>query len=150
VLNGDDRLCGEILNQLDLLVGEWLHFGAIDGNSPEEVVFFHHRNDYHAPKPGSVYWHLPRFIFKISRLLAHIGDVNGSTSPSASRQGNIRPQFERFARPPFLSCDAGRMTLACGCAERISFAQIQSTVACLTELGSVFQHGLKHWLKIAK
>src|SRR5262245_31777510 len=89
VLDGDDGLCGEVLDQLDLFVGKWPHLGPIDGNRPEEFAFFHHWNDYQAPKLSSVYLHLPRFIFEISWLLAHIDDVNRSTSPSASRQGNI-------------------------------------------------------------
>ena len=35
VLDGDDGLSGEILDQLDLLVGEWAHFLAINGDGAD-------------------------------------------------------------------------------------------------------------------
>ena len=34
VLDGDDRLAGEVLHQLDLLVGERANLLAVDGNTP--------------------------------------------------------------------------------------------------------------------
>ena len=34
VLDGDDRLGGEVLHQFDLLVGEWPHLLAVDDNAP--------------------------------------------------------------------------------------------------------------------
>ena len=42
VLDGDDGLSGEILHQLDLLVGEWSHFGAVDEERAEQLVLFDH------------------------------------------------------------------------------------------------------------
>jgi len=39
VLDGDDRLGGEVLDQLDLLVGEWAHFLPVDGDRAKERIF---------------------------------------------------------------------------------------------------------------
>ena len=44
VLDGDDGLSGEVLHQLDLLVGERSYFGAIDDKGADQFVLFEHRN----------------------------------------------------------------------------------------------------------
>ena len=44
VLDGDDGLGSEVLNQLDLLVGEGTHLLAIDGDCTDQVVFLQHRD----------------------------------------------------------------------------------------------------------
>ena len=44
VLNGDDRLGGEILHELDLLVGERTDFLAVDAERADEPVFLEHRH----------------------------------------------------------------------------------------------------------
>ena len=45
VLDGDDGLGGKVRHQLDLLVGEWLHLLAIDGDGADQLVFLEHRDD---------------------------------------------------------------------------------------------------------
>src|SRR6516162_10398843 len=44
VLDGDDSLRGEVLDQLDLFLGEWPHLGAVDEESADQLVRFEHRN----------------------------------------------------------------------------------------------------------
>ena len=44
VLDGDDCLAGEILDQLDLLVGEWAHLLAVDADRSDKLVFLKHGN----------------------------------------------------------------------------------------------------------
>ena len=48
ILDGDDGLGGEVLHQLDLLVGEWPDFLAIDGDGADQFVVLKHRHDEHA------------------------------------------------------------------------------------------------------
>src|SRR5262249_6481679 len=48
VLDGDDGLLGEIAHQLDLLVGEWPHFLAVNADYAEERVLLQHP-DGHPP-----------------------------------------------------------------------------------------------------
>ena len=44
VLDGDDRLGGEVLDQLDLLVGERPHLLAVDDDRADQLVFLEHRH----------------------------------------------------------------------------------------------------------
>src|SRR4029077_1413618 len=43
VLNGDDRLSGEVLDQLDLLLGKGTNLLAVDGESADQLIVFEHR-----------------------------------------------------------------------------------------------------------
>ena len=45
VLDGDHRLRGEVLHQLDLLVGEWSHLLAINDYCADQFVLLEHRHD---------------------------------------------------------------------------------------------------------
>ena len=44
VLDGDDRLGGEVLHQLDLLVGERTDLLAIDGDGADQLLSLQHRH----------------------------------------------------------------------------------------------------------
>ena len=44
VLDGDDGLRGEVLHQLDLLVGERPHLLAIDDDGADQLVVLEHRH----------------------------------------------------------------------------------------------------------
>src|SRR5262245_29927599 len=44
VLDGDDGLSGEVLDQLDLLVGERMNLLVVDGDDTDQRVFLEHRN----------------------------------------------------------------------------------------------------------
>ncbi len=47
VLDGDDGLRGEVLHQLDLLVGEGLNLLAVDGDHADQFVILEHRHRKH-------------------------------------------------------------------------------------------------------
>src|SRR5262249_53926712 len=42
VLDGDDSLAGEILEQTDLLLGEWADVLAIDGDAADQIILLDH------------------------------------------------------------------------------------------------------------
>ena len=44
VLDGDDGLRGEVVQQLDLFVGEGSHLLAIDGDRADQFVILEHRH----------------------------------------------------------------------------------------------------------
>ena len=44
VLDGDDGLAGEVLDQLDLLVGERTYLLAVDADGTDQLVFLEHGN----------------------------------------------------------------------------------------------------------
>ena len=48
VLDGDDGLRGEVLHQIDLLVGEGTHLLAVDEDRADQLVLFQHRHGDHA------------------------------------------------------------------------------------------------------
>jgi hypothetical protein len=54
VLDSDDRLVGEILDQLDLLVGERPDFLAVNDNRADQLVFLEHRHEQDGPYAGEV------------------------------------------------------------------------------------------------
>ena len=43
ILDGDDGLAREIGDQLDLLLAEWAHLLAVDGDRPDQLVLLEHR-----------------------------------------------------------------------------------------------------------
>ena len=43
ILDGDDGLAREIRDQLDLLLAEWAHLSAVDGDRPDQLVLLEHR-----------------------------------------------------------------------------------------------------------
>src|SRR5262249_56241836 len=50
ILDGDDGLGGEILDQLDLLVGEWPYLLAIHRNRSDDFALFKHRHHHKSPR----------------------------------------------------------------------------------------------------
>ena len=44
ILDGDDGLGGEVLHQLDLLVGERTHLLAVNADGADQLVILEHRN----------------------------------------------------------------------------------------------------------
>ena len=49
VLDGDDGLGGEVLDQLDLLVGERTNLLAVDGDRADQLVLLEHRHGENGP-----------------------------------------------------------------------------------------------------
>src|SRR5262249_28214992 len=47
ILDGDHGLRSEVLDQLDLLIGEWLNLLTINAESSNQLFFFEHRDDKH-------------------------------------------------------------------------------------------------------
>src|SRR5262249_48509803 len=55
VLDGDDGLGGEVLQQLDLLVGERLDLLAIDDDRTDQLIVFEHRHPEVRARTGRFY-----------------------------------------------------------------------------------------------
>src|SRR5262249_26069616 len=92
ILDGDNRLGREIRHQLDLLVGERAHLGAVDPNGTDGFIILQHRYSQKASNPSLVYpSHNPRVAVEVALFFSHIGDVNRSpsASESAAYQRNI-------------------------------------------------------------
>src|SRR5262245_30220036 len=82
VLDGDDGLGGEILNQLDLLVGERLRLLAVNDNRADQLVVLEHRRGSNR-SCTTQFGEVPqRPIFNVTRLCRDVGDVCDLPRPS--------------------------------------------------------------------
>src|SRR5262245_5045219 len=54
VLDGDDGLSSEVLDQLDLLVGEGADLLSVDSDSADQFVVLEHRNGQYCPGTGEL------------------------------------------------------------------------------------------------
>ena len=54
VLDGDHGLGGEILHQLDLLVGERPHLLAVDDDGADQLIVLEHRHDEMGSAPRRI------------------------------------------------------------------------------------------------
>jgi hypothetical protein len=87
VLDGDDGLCGEIPEQLDLSVGERQHFLPIDSNAADQIAFIEHRDkDVGACARCLDERNKARFAIDVSRLDHKIGDGNNACGLSQPRK----------------------------------------------------------------
>jgi hypothetical protein len=54
VLDGDDRLRGKVLDQLNLLIRERPNLLTVNHDSADQLVFLEHRHEQHGPYAGEV------------------------------------------------------------------------------------------------
>lgn len=54
ILDGDDGLCGKVLNYCNLFVSKRTHFLAKNGNASDQIVFFEHRNSKQSASASKV------------------------------------------------------------------------------------------------
>ena len=77
VLDGDDGLGGEVLHQLDLLVGEGPDLLAIDDDSADQLVVLEHRHGEQRARAAEFDDGSDRWIaFEIGWLSVMIGDMD--------------------------------------------------------------------------
>ena len=77
VLDGDDGLVGEVLHQLDLLVGERTNLLAIDADRADQLVLLEHRHGKTAVRsPRADVADEQRIAFQVGRFRRDIDDVN--------------------------------------------------------------------------
>ena len=78
VLDGDDGLGGEVLHELDLLVGKGTNFLAGHGKRADQFVLLQHGDSQNRPYPSEFDGCDDCWIafFNVARLCRKIGDVN--------------------------------------------------------------------------
>src|SRR5262249_59168458 len=91
ILDGDDRLRGEVLQQFDLLVGERAHLLAVDGDRSNELVLFEHWNEKKGAGAASIRklnegW----FTSNIGLLRPDVGDVNNLPRANDAPERKLR------------------------------------------------------------
>ena len=84
VLDGDDGLGGEILDQLDLLVGEWPHLLAIDAKVADQLVVLEHRHQQDGAGAGELDERdHARVALAIGRVGREVDDMNDAARAAA-------------------------------------------------------------------
>src|SRR5262245_9863533 len=82
ILDGDDRLLGKVLHQLDLLVGKRPHLLPIDSDGADQVIVLEHRRDHHGPSTPAVRKSMNRRItFEVWRLRSQVLDLYDALRP---------------------------------------------------------------------
>src|SRR5262245_3459430 len=75
ILDGDDGLGGEVLNQLYLLIGEWLPLLTVNDNRADQLVVLQHRRGSKSPR-ATQFGEVPeRPIFNPILYFRDVGDV---------------------------------------------------------------------------
>src|SRR5262249_27642065 len=83
VLNGDDRLVGEVLDQLNLLVGERTDFLAIDGNGADELIRLEHWHESQCVDAGELDCRDgQRMAVEIRLVFPQVSDLKWLSRPS--------------------------------------------------------------------
>src|SRR5215471_16519311 len=142
ILDGDDSLGGEVLDQLDLLVGEWANLLAIDRNGTDQLGFLEHRDDEERPNAPKFDGRGPqRIALNVCTFRSEIDDMYGLL-----RSGN--PHDRGILVWPM-------RTMLKELCERLRFAERGDgshsavlereniTEFCFTYARRVLQHGLK-------
>ena len=77
ILDGDDGLGGEILYQLDLLVGEWPYFLPKNDEGADILIVLQHRHTENCPRTnGFDEGHDAGIAHKIGLVCPHISNVS--------------------------------------------------------------------------
>src|SRR5215510_15937678 len=108
VLNGDNGLIGEILDQLDLLVSEWLHFRARQSQNADGGAFAQHWNAEHGAEAAQPLGLGPNMI----SVDTHVRDMNGPTFQQRYSRGRATFRlyrdcphvFDKLRRVPIDLC----------------------------------------------
>src|SRR5262249_43605165 len=86
VLDGDDRLVGETLHELDVLVGEGPHLLTVDADDAHQLLFLQHWYDQQSPSASK----LGESALRVVRLHQQIVDMDNVLCPGEAAKGSFR------------------------------------------------------------
>ena len=150
VLDGDDGLGGEVLDQLDLLVGERPHLLAVDGDGADQLVLLEHRHDEQRARARGDRQRDERGWRRDRRLPPDVGECGPPAWSTVTRpSGMLRVRWDRRAERASKSSES-----ACGVPCMRPHGKRPALAAAIAELGladarRVLQHGLEHRLQLA-
>src|SRR5262245_45702139 len=149
VLDGDDRLRGEILNQFDLLVGEGANFLMKDCDSSNQVIILEHRHNNAGPNATKLDGVDDRWIALGIRLCrCNVGGLDRLLGSDQLAQGGTRGGTDRTASACLGKCP--RHIVAGDDAQCPAFMEIEAAELGLANAYRVCQHRLKYRLKLAR
>ncbi len=148
VLDGDNGLGGEVRHQLDLLVGEWAHFLAVDADGADQFAVLEHRHVEQRSRAANLGSRdAERIALGVGLVRKRIDNVDGllgagDTPQTDRRAGPDRPLVEvvRVFRR-----DAEHRDGAVGAV----FEPPQDSDLGLANTRGTSQHGLEYGLQLA-
>jgi hypothetical protein len=141
ILHRDHGLRREVLEQRNLLLGEWPNLLTTGGNHAEQHAVFAQRQIQPRAHSGV----LDRRPDHRMVDLRQIGNVH---EPFAVDQRSGERVVGTAVSPPQLPCERPRIRVCRHCAEDLAFAQHQRAVGDSTKLVRPFQHRVEHWREI--
>jgi hypothetical protein len=142
VLDGDDRLRGEVLDQLDLLVEERPHLLAIDDDGPDQLIILEHGHDDRRPRSTE--------LDRVAGI--RLGRVVGAVDHLSRPQDAIveRPRLRAKGPAPPLEFDQCRRRAGRGCrVQGIAVVTEQRTELGVANADRVLQHHTEDRLQLA-
>ena len=141
---------GEVRDQLDLLVGEWPHLLAIDGDRADQLVLLEHRDDEDRAGAGEIDRATSRWIaFKIWR---HGSDVSRCAPPASScdyAPGALSGWLETARSRARTRRSCRRYVVHRSNRENAPRRRGQYAELGLAEPRRILQHGVEHRLQLA-
>ena len=149
VLDGDDCLCGEVLNQLDLLVRKRTNFLTIDGNRTDKHVVLQQRDGKKRTDAGNLYaGDRHRVAFNgVRRFGLKIGDVYDLLGFGDAHDRSLLARSMHAALHE-LEIGLGHAKQGDRASDASVEAEHDSKLGIANARG-LFQHGLEHGLKLA-
>jgi hypothetical protein len=124
VLDGDHGLGGEILDQLDLLVGERAHLLTIDGDNTDELLLLQHRHSGYRADASDVSTRDHQWVaVEVASRFTHVGYLDRFPGLGDAAQRGVRSRTEQSSAPQLPQVGRRQRTVECSEAESISFAK---------------------------
>src|SRR6516164_1270017 len=144
ILDGDDGLGGEVLDQLDLFVGEWPHLGAVDENRADEIIVLEHGD----AEDGSPAENVDEFLkwlyaLEIRQIFCRVCDMNKLLCLSKASQRCLRVKMEDLLGLSHLG-KVRRHAVQRDSAEAVAFGAPQEAQLRLADARRIGEHCLKH------
>ena len=150
VLDGDDGLRGEVLHQIDLLVGERPHLLPIHGNCTDEFTILEHRDRQMGPGTPDFDQGDDAVIFPDVRLVnpevRNVNNLFGLEDP-VEWVSRIFAYVSCGVAPPRI--DVSSLAVDRDRAKDKSFAQEQIAERGLADAGCVREHRIEDWCQLA-
>src|SRR5262249_14109238 len=150
ILEGDDSLSGEMLDQLDLLVGEGTNFLTKDDDDSNKLIVLEHRHANCGPSPAEFNCsdgH--RMTFGINSCRCNVGDLDRLLRSDHSAKKTIWGRLERTALELYLDMSR-RHIVARDNAQCTSFMEIEVGEIGLADARRIGQHRVEYRFQLAR
>ncbi len=142
-------LGGEVLHQFNLLLSERAHLLTVDGDRPNQLVLFEHRNTEKGTgttgvdKPNE-----RRGAFDVGLLRPDVGNVNNLPRVGDTPERKLRARVnDRFTTPLF---DMRRRSMQRDGPKPPALAKPHDAEFCLADARGILQHCLEHRLQLTR